>query len=505
MYRRLYYRRQFLLTAKPISILPDWRYSQIGNYHLYAHPDLELTRLADQQQSITIIGHIYDYAAPTKNNLDILNDIAACDRSLGDLFQWLKRYAGRYALFYQDKKNEILIPDALASREIYYSTEENQIICGSQPNLIVKFSNPVIGETRDQDLIDFYKNNLKNMKWDPARKWLGDETCFENVRHLLPNHYLDLKNRKAFRFWPHATILKLGLDDAVALSCSFLQGNIKAMVHRHPVMMAVTAGTDSRALLGSSKGVQSQIYYFINNENLGYNHPDISVPLKIFKSMRIPFHLHNVPADVDVEFRTIFLNNTFFASERILPTIYNIYFKQLENKTNILGLGEIGRTRYGKEPKNLNGYRLAYKLGYKNDYYAAKKSEEILIEMLPAYKKYDINIMTGFYWEQTLGNWGATGNSESDIAIEEINPYNSHKLYEIFLGVNEKFTRYKKNVLFKKMIEYMWPELLNWPINPPIKQHDQLALLLNEMGLFSLLKEVKYIFNYLKYRYKIGS
>ena len=55
--------------------------------------------------------------------------------------------------------------------------------------------------------------------------------------------------------------------------------------------------------------------------------------------------------------------------------------------------------------------------------------------------------MTGFYWEHMLGNWGTVGNSESDIAIEEINPFNSHLLYEIFLEL-------KKSTLLTLIISF---------------------------------------------------
>ena len=49
--------------------------------------------------------------------------------------------------------------------------------------------------------------------------------------------------------------------------------------------------------------------------------------------------------------------------------LYTTYYKEHQNKINVVGIGEIGRTRFGKEPKKVNGYRLAYKLGYRNEEY----------------------------------------------------------------------------------------------------------------------------------------
>jgi hypothetical protein len=274
---------------------------------------------------------------------------------------------------------------------------------------------------------------------------------------------------------------------------------MQAIVHRHSVMLAVTSGMDSRTLLAASKDIKDKIYYFINNQGMGHSHPDISVPKKIFESIGLPFHVHDVPEGVDEEFRNIFLNNTFFATERILPTIYNVYFKNHSEKVNILGIGEIGRTRYGKVPKNLTSYRMAYKLGYKNSDYAIKQSEKILVELLPVGRKYKLNVLTLLYWEHTMGNWGTTGNSESDIAIEELDPYDSHFLYEIFLGVDEKSTKYSDPVIFREMIRYMWPELSDWPISPPYKMRDKVVGYIKKLGLGGLSKELKYRKHYIRY------
>ncbi|MGB8953599.1 MAG: hypothetical protein WCC06_13155 [Candidatus Aminicenantales bacterium] len=447
-----------------------------------------------------LIGSIFSPAEPEKGNTDILKDIFVSTCNMEGLFSWIKRYAGSYALLYKDDKKTVILHDALALREIYYCSKENQIICGSQPNLLIKFAKPKILPRSDPDFLEYYTTHSKNSKWNPYCKWIGDETYYEGIKHLLPNHYLDINRCEARRYWPNEPIKQLDLEEAVSKSCSFLQGSIRAVANRHSVMMAVTAGTDSRTLLAATRDIQDKIYYFINSQGLGPSHPDISVPKKIFESIRVPFHIHDVPNDVDDEFRQIFLSNTFFASERILPTIYNIYFKDHSEKVNILGIGEIGRIRFGKEPKNLNSYRIAYKMGYKEGRYAITQGESIVAELLPVGREYGLNVLTLLYWEHWLGNWGATGNSESDIAIEEIDPYDSHKLYEIFLGVDDRYTNYYKPVIFREMIRKMWPELTRWPINPPYKLQDKVAKCLKEIGIYSLLKEMKYRVNYVRHR-----
>ena len=502
MYEMLPFRRQFLLSRNPLPLLTHWECLQVDQYCLQSHPDLEVRLVTDRDKRIVLIGSIFDPTKPEKGNAEILDDILFSINNLKSLFLWIKRYVGIYALLYKDEDETIIFHDALALREIYYSVKENQIICGSQPNLLIKYAEPEIGPRTDPDFVEYYEDHSNNSRWNPYCKWIGDETYYDGIHHLLPNHYFDIKRYSVQRYWPNEPINKLDLEDAVSKACSFIQGSIRAVANRHSIMMAVTAGTDSRTLLAASRSIQDKIYFFINDQRQDPNHPDISIPKAIFENMGIPFHIHDVPKDVNDEFRQIFLSNTFFASERILPAIYNVYFKSHSDKVNVLGIGEIGRTRFGREPKKLDGYRIAYKMKYKKDRYAIKQGEKILLELLPVGHKFNINVLTLLYWEHWLGNWGATGNSESDIAIEEIDPYDSHYLYEIFLAVDNKHADYYKPAIFREMIRKMWPELMIWPINPPYRVQDKIGKYLKKAGMYPLLKEMKYRIYHAKYRPK---
>ena len=282
---------------------------------------------------------------------------------------------------------------------------------------------------------------------------------------------------------------------------------MKSMAYRHSLMLAVTSGTDSRTLLAASKDLREKIYYYINNHNnLGHSHPDIYVPKAMFDKIGIPFHVHDIPSDMDEEFKRIYFGNTFFRTERLLTSIYNVYFKSHSDKVNITSTGEIGRSRYGTAQRQLNRYLVAYKLGQNAGCrYVDAQSEIILNELLPVAKQYGINMLTLLYWEQKIGNWGAIVNSESDIAIEEFDPYDSHLLCELLLSVDERYTRYDEQpccILFQKMIKTMWPELMEWPINPPYTKRDKIIDFLTKIGMSNLLREIKYQISYMRYLFE---
>lgn len=497
---RLRYRRQFLLCRDIVPALSHWNCLRLLNgCYIYSHPDLNITYKERNGKEIALLGYIFDPVHYAKDNKEILDDIEEKSGTFDSFLEKIKSYAGQFVFIYLNKNVFRVIHDALALRELYYCTAANNIICGSQPNLIKEYSDPPLHITTDKLICRFYEDDMKKVR--AGRFWVGDETYYDGIKHLLPNHYLDITELRAIRYWPRQNLATIELDEAVRLSCLFLQGILKAATNRYELMMAVTGGTDSRSLLAASRGVKEKIYYFINkHKNLDEKHPDIYIPKAIFERIKIPFHVHSLDGNIDERFREIFLGNTFLSTDLVLPAIYNVYFKQHSQRLNILGVGEIGRAYFGAEPRNLNGYYLARSLKFRNSPYAVEQCQKWLDSTLPIARIHGVNTMTLLLWEQLLGNWGTVGNSESDIAIEEFDPYNSHYLYEILLGIDKKYTKYGEGILFSEMIRQMWPELLEFPFNPPYKKPDFIKFLLKKIGLFTPLKTLYYKVDRMKFR-----
>jgi hypothetical protein len=487
----LQFRRQFLLARGPVSALSHWPNREIGPYRLYNHPDLALTTVSEGGRTLVLLGYWFDAERPELSNEAILQQVATESGSFEVVIRTIKNKAGRFVLIYLEGSTAKLVQDALALREVYYCTAPNLVVCASQPNLVVPCSNPKLSISDDPVTERFYSQDMGHVR--NRSLWVGDGTYYMNLRHLLPNHALDLNTLTAARYWPNAGIPRLELEHTVEKSCRFLQGMMQAVTQRHSVMMAVTSGTDSRTLLAASRSLRDRIYFFINQERtLTGQNSDIAIPSRIFERIGVPFHVHRVPAEVDEGFRQTLLGNTFFASERILPTIYNVYHQIHPEKINILGVGEIGRALWGHAPKDLNAYYLAYALRYKSSPYATRACERWLREVGPVAERHNLDIMTMLLWEQLLGNWGAVGNSESDIAIEEFDPFDSHYLYETLLGADERSIGGDRHVIFREMLRNMWPELLGFPINPPDTPRKKLVFALKKIGFYPLLKKAKY-------------
>lgn len=487
---KLLYRRQFLLANEPVDVLNHWNCYRINNFYLYGHPDLSLVI----NNGLALIGNIFDYEHPEKDNSAILYDIDCITGDRSELFFTMKKYAGCYVLLHTKNSEPIIFHDARGTREIYYCTQENLIVCGSQPNLIAALSNPKLKKTSNPQLLDFYYNFVEDSQW------VGDETIYDGIKHLLPNHYLNLSTKNVHRYWPDKTLKKMSLEESVQKSCSYLHGVMEAIVNRQPVMMAITAGNDSRILLAAAKKHLRDIFFFVNDEGIGPENPDIKIPVDIFNHIKVPFAIHNVENTVDPAFNDAFLKSTLLAEKTRVSYIYNVFYRNYSEKLLILGVSEIARIFFGHEPKKLSHYRLASKLGNQNSAYALAQCNNMKKNLEADAKKYGINVMTLFYWEQRLGNWGASKNTESLIAIEKVDPFNSHFLYETLLSTDEKYRSVDQTVciLFRELIRKMWPELLKWPINPTTTVTGKVKQITKNIGAFKLLKEIKYIYNYVR-------
>jgi asparagine synthetase B (glutamine-hydrolysing) len=389
-------------------------------------------------------------------------------------------------IIYKDDKKFNIMHDALGQKEIYYCKNQNKIICGSQPNLIAKYSSPKLGFTKDKDVLKYYKNDLKKVR--VGRLWVGDETYFQDVKHLMPNHYLDINSMTVERYWPNKRLERIELEDASKQLSDYLKGAIRAVTARNKVMVAVTAGFDSRSVLAASKSVRKKVYYFVNKEpRLSEKSRDLIISKKIFEMIKEPFNIHEVSTQVDEEFKKIYFENVFLATDLIMPANYSVYFKKHQDKVNLSATGELGREYYSEAPRELDAYYLARSLKYKTSAYAVAKCDKWFNEVRDLVKKNNVDIMKLLFWEFVMGNWEALAHSEADISIEQFDIYDSHYVCEIMLSVGPVGDN-----LLKRTIGRMWPELLEFPFNPPESYREKIKYYLKKTGSYKYLQRILY-------------
>jgi len=82
-------------------------------------------------------------------------------------------------------------------------------------------------------------------------------------------------------------------------------------------------------------------------------------------------------------------------------------------------------------------------------------------------RKTNIRLLDLFYWENRVGNWLTTCQAEFDTAWQDIfTPFNCRLLLMNMLSVPEKYRRPPDYLFYRKLIQSLWSEVLQAPINP---------------------------------------
>lgn len=495
---RLIFRRQFLVTPKLIDCPYQFIKQNITkNYFLYSHVDLLLTGKEKSEKSLILLGDLIDYREPGKTNSDILDDLIDC--SLQDLLEQISHYAGRFVLIVADNNKLFFIHDALAARKVFYCNHNQEIWIGSQPHLLAKVLE--LKNTTNSSKIKFYKSDAFRSLHSAN---IGDTTCYDDIFQLIPNHYLATNPLKIVRYWPNKKIEKKPVKEVVKKCSQIISGIMEGISNRYDIMLPVTAGKDSRMLLAASKKIKNNIFFYLNKEpGVNLNQPDYVIPKKIFEKLKLVFHLLELGEHIDEDFKKVYFANNPYATDSYLPHIYN-YFVNFQDKVNLPGnIATAGFEQWHYKKMRITANSLAHLSDVGEYQFAVSYYEKWLHASTEPCKSSNINLLHLFYWEERLGNWGTQVQLDKDIAQEDINPFNCRSLNELFLSVPDKYIERPFFRLQREIIKYLWPDLIEIPINP--SKQGKFLILIKYLGLQNVFQKIVYELKLIKKKRAVSS
>ena len=462
----LLFRRQFILSTSSKFVFEKWCNFEIKpGIYLSVHPDLDFAQSSFGDIHLTLLGFAINPFEPLHSNQEVLDQLVQGAMGFQDVIMKTNHLGGRWAIVYEDSKSFNLFHDPGGQRQVYYCKMEGTIIVGSDPAIMNHYVHLEIDQ--DSALREFVdSSNFKKTQ----NSWIGSETIFKGVKHLLPNHFLDVLQLNSIRFWPNKILVKSDLDSVVEFSSEILVGSLSAISNRRKLVLAVTSGWDSRIILSASRSVQNEICYFVSvAENEKMNAPDIIIPLNLFKQLNIPFYVQKCGVEIEPEFKTVFVKNIQLARVDLTKAKYIYqYFLEFNGLLSVNGgMGEIARTCIRPRiPIKINGNNLVklYCIDYDNLSYPIAKLDAWIQEVGDLCKENYINLFDILYWEQRIGNWGALYPAEEDIAMDQFCPFNNRLLLTTMMSVDEKYRRFPDYVLFGEIIKKLWPEVLSYPI-----------------------------------------
>jgi len=493
----LTFRRQYFISNTIVNIFPTWSCTQItSNSFLYTHPDLEISTFNIKSSTICVVGYCFYPSEGIHDNASTIASLVGTSETSDALIKSFSKACGRYVVFVKNQKEYCAFADPVSLRTVYYNKDHTSIVTvASDINIFKHISPQTVTKELRTDAVNFYKHEFK-LNGD-GNAWIGDETIYNNIYKLLPNTILDINRLNMSRYWPKKPIENNSTEYVADKAAEYLKAVLKQAKSRQKLSIAITAGYDSRIMVAATYHFKDSIQYFIDkHEYMGVTHPDIVISQSIAKKLNLNFTVNNQTfssSHVPLTFKNIYYNNTFYAGEKRLSTVY-FYYNKYNTYLNVCGVGEIGRTRFGQDRFPVSPERLSYKYGYINSPYATKAVSKWYANVKIICKNMNLNPFTLFYWENDLGNWGSVGNCESDIAIEEFNPFNSHYLLELLLSAPNADTKCTENKVFDLIIEKLCPQIADIPINPGFTLAGKIKKELKKEPVFTILDYFLYIF-----------
>lgn len=484
------FNRQIYILDKnsPEQSLEGFNVETTEAFHIYYHELNELYKYECEQFTCIVIGIIVHPEHIVFNLKSLLDD--GGEQDFSSVNTLLNRCTGRFYLYYQGADGQYLRTDATSLAQLNYSQSARTV--ATDINLLKTLTTTL---TINESAYQFYKNTFPNK--GNGNAWVGSETIYQEINKVLPNHVLNLNDFTVTRYWPTQKFQKGEFTKSVNSIAIDLKGTLQALSQKAPLSIAVTGGNDSRIMLAAAKNIKDNYYFIDMLPFMNKYHIDVVLGKKLCSKAKVKYHIHNdfnSLEEVPESFKKEFTDSVFYSTKTRIPEIF-FYKQKLANHINICGVGEFGRSVYGKPNNNCSVTYLCHKYQCGQSKYA----QRVVIDWRNKYKTdvivntYPMNTL--FYMEQRLGNWGAVGNAESDISFEEVNPFASHYIMGLMLQLDGRYTNYTDCKLFKELILVMAPELDGIPINPAINIKEKWINKIKASAFFPYLDSLKGILN----------
>jgi hypothetical protein len=463
----LRYPSQFALGPDVVERLSGSHFSVGGSLKLTLHPDLAYTRVAEGFRELTLIGHMLDPRAPASGNEEILWRLIRHYSDRSALIEATAGLGGRWVLIAANGEERFLFNDTLGLRQVFYvdPSETGAVWAVSQPGLVAE----ILALPVDPEAEQFMESYA--FRSNPEYRWPGEATAFRVVRHLLPNHWLDLNSGVAKRFWPAEPLALLQPDAAIKRLEILLPGMIQAAARRFDLALSLTAGIDSRLLLAAARNVRDRVSFVsVRQSKMSDHHPDVTVPARLLQRLGLPHQIVSSAATTTPDFSSRFKHAVYLAHEHYGPDAEAILRSFSRSKVALTGSGaEVGRCAFRdalrrSDKRTITAKHLSELQRMGHEPFAVRNFENWLAD---AAARHNVKLLDLFEWEQGHGNWLAMTQLEFDSAWREIiTPYNCREILTTLLAVDERYRRAPHYTLFRLLIRRLWPEVLSEPINP---------------------------------------
>ena len=451
---------QYVITDNPSIKIEGFNTHTFNEFTIHTNRKLKVT-LA--KNNICIIGYIFNPVTNQNNTKEIaltLSNFANQDL----LLEFIEQCSGRFLILFKTGTNLKIINDFLGTRRVFYFKDALHKYLSSCDKLLIEYSKKELNTP--SKLQDLAKNSIflkvqehlfvNNKEWD------------QDLEILQPNHVLNLNTFKANRIKIYCT-KKFTLKELTILNAKIIDNTIAYVDKVGSYSIALTAGIDSRVLVGSVIKNNFKSSFFTFNRNDAYVKRDVSIAAKICKLFNLKHQIIQLEPLTDSFLKKY---SSQFLIPRILGKTKNIQWIKHNYKKDFIitanGAGII------KSPHNYLFKTKDYSDKRIGHLETEKEKTDYLDKWLRLnkdyIKTYNFEASDLFYLEEILSKFVAKWSYELDFAnTEDVTPYNNkYLIYSILFNTTAKQRSKSGALIQKELLNYYDTKLLSIPINPKV-------------------------------------
>ena len=473
---KLMFRNQYLLTNKEIHLQKDVSKICIGDFTLYFGNDIQYYTVQKNDRQITLLGYVF-HCYNDKKEQDLIANLFALTES--ELLDEIDLWCGHFVLFIKNKEIKIY-NDACASFKVFYGEEDDKKVVASDPKIITIFFD--FKEDTDTKKLKFYQSDY--FKNNPTK--IGIDTRFKNLYQLVSNHSLNIKNNSTERVFPRKKRKEISQEIAGKKLIKIFNHLTLLIEKRHTVYASLTAGYDSRLLMAATKNIADKVkYYTFKLPNKKEDYIDYTLPKNITSDLGLNYSFVRIK-ELPNKTKEQILNSYDYPKMRPFEQYRSIFPKN--KKENILLVGFVSEVakNYLERVNVKDGKDVVRAVhlpdnNYLENYYQnwLNKNQSLILD-------FNYEILDFIHWEQDITNFAGQNTYYAHHYVRLFSIFNSREILKIMLSVPKEKRDGKSPIFFKYLIKKMWPELMNYPFNPTLK--DKGILFMKKIKIYPFYK-----------------
>ena len=465
--------------GRRLSLLEN--YLPFSNHCLNYSPETKCAVQSKNGKTVGVIGICVDSHAEISRDR-IIDYVLENAENADQLVEIAKRFAGKYAIIanFGVADEYFVFPDATSCLSVYYYIGGE--ICFSSLEYLIARSYGL--ERSKKSLTVIKKAQNRNNIIMP-----NDMTRYDQIKCLLPNHYLNTGTGKAVRFYPKAGDgREIPVSQAAERTIALARNIISEYSAVGELLCALTGGWDSRLVLAllydSNKNVQC---YTSMQHGFTEKSDDIWIPEKIARMLNLRYRLVD---DLPPARETEEIAMDFFGE----LTGVKAAFTQKELFRDLITIpgyvvGSVGKCGVGGTMPRFLGTASFFRCKLHN--FSGEARRELKKWRKAANRvKTPVTLYDLFTFEIKCGRWAAiVENAFSFVGKTSLNIFNCREIIETWICIPRKDRIH--NELHKAIFRALNPALLELPCNPG-----------SQKSGFALIPFVMWVGSYLNYYYR---